>query len=511
MLFRSRREAAGENFKLQTSNRRETSRSKLQGAGSVLCASGLLFGLSFLMKQHGVFFGIFGGIYLIVCGFITDEHGPTRMNTGLFRTEYRVSGVKGKARRRSFDAVAIIYDVLLFSAGFVLPYALTCLVLWVAGVFPQFWFWTVSYASKYVSQVPLTYGSDAFKLGLNVVLGPDTLFWVLPWAGAVVMWWESRFAETSNFKLQTSRSSRQEAGESREQKAESRKQKGESGKQKVESIPKSVPRIETDEYGGRQNSKLISAPRLFLVLFLICSFASVSVGFAFRPHYFITLLPALSLLTGLAVSRALHLLRRDRTIELFLAVPILAGVGIAVIWSLAGNGAVWFTMTPQMAKRQVYNTTAHEEAANLAGYIKAKSAKNARIAVIGSEPEIYFLSHRRSATAYLYAFPLMENQPYAEKMQVEMIAQIETNKPEYVVYCNDDLSWLATPDSNRHVFDWWKKYWGENLELLETIPIKERHVVSMLEQTPELTQTNNADGSGKCLLLLKRKQTADLR
>jgi hypothetical protein len=38
--------------------------SQLSTLNSQLFLSGLLFGLAFLMKQHGVFFGIFGGVYL---------------------------------------------------------------------------------------------------------------------------------------------------------------------------------------------------------------------------------------------------------------------------------------------------------------------------------------------------------------------------------------------------------------------------------------------------------------
>src|SRR5207245_406009 len=118
-------------------------------------------------------------------------------------------------------------------------------------------------------------------------------------------------------------------------------------------------------------------------------------------------------------------------------------------------------------------------------------------------------SHRRSATGYIYTFPLMEIQPFALRMQEEMISQVETNKPEYVVYMNDDLSWLKFRNSELKIFDWWKGYWAANLDLVDTLPIKERHSESLWEKTPELEPAFNADGSPKCLLLLKRKAAAD--
>jgi hypothetical protein len=240
--------------------------------------------------------------------------------------------------------------------------------------------------------------------------------------------------------------------------------------------------------------------RFFVALFFICSVASTSVGLYFRPHYFITLLPALALFTGLAVSRALHALKHEKTLELFVAIPILGLLLVAVLWSLAGNGAVWFTLSPDKAHLEVYRSTVFDESAKMADYIRTHAAKNARIAVVGSEPEIYFLARRRSASGYIYMFPLMEDQPYAAKMQEEMIAEIEKNRPEYVVYVNDDFSWLRGPNSNPRVLDWWKGYWAENLELVTTVPIKEWPA-----DKDEPQPAANSGRDPKCVVLLKIK------
>lgn len=238
--------------------------------------------------------------------------------------------------------------------------------------------------------------------------------------------------------------------------------------------------------------------------FLVCSFASVSIGFHYRNHYFITLLPALSLLAAVAVSRAVHLLAaKVRTLELFAALPLVATFGIAVIVSLTFDAPVWFGLNTEKAEMQVYHTTEQREAADLAKYLRDHAAKDARIAVIGSEPQIPFLAHRLSATGYIYMYPLMEDQPYAEKMQEEMIREIEKNRPDYVVYVNDDLSWLRKPNSLGKIDDWWKSYWQKNLELINTIPIEEWH-----GDTPDPVAAMNRAGDAKCLLLLKRKASA---
>ena len=67
--------------------------------------------------------------------------------------------------------------------------------------------------------------------------------------------------------------------------------------------------------------------------------------------------------------------------------------------------------------------------------------------MLGSEPEIYFYSHRHSATGYIYTYALMEPQKYAQQMQQEMIREIERARPKYLISVAMNYSWLRRPDS----------------------------------------------------------------
>jgi hypothetical protein len=408
----------------------------------LVAAAGLCFGLAFLMKQHGLFFGVFGGIYLLrvrvgewlaASGVRTQQPGIRSLRE---RTEFSFAG---PASRTSL--VRIIRDLSLFALGWVLPYGLTCLVLGLAGAFHQFIFWTITYAGQYASAIPLVHGPEVLRTAINAVVGPNLGFWVLPWVGALVMWWEARLA----------------AGNPR---AETRRPKSESGG------ADHVSRFTFQASG-------IPYARFFLMAWLFCSVASASVGLYFRAHYFILVLPALALLTGVAVSRGLYLLKHDQTIELFLALPILGGFGIAVCAALIGHGAVWLTLPVDTSMRSIFGSNLFAETAHVADYLKAHAAKEDRIAVLGSEPEIYFLSRRRSATGHIYTYPLMEEHPYALKMQEQMIAEIERTRPAYMVFVDDTYSWLARPESPQRLFEWWKAYWAAEMDLVLTIDVQE--------------------------------------
>jgi hypothetical protein len=97
--------------------------------------------------------------------------------------------------------------------------------------------------------------------------------------------------------------------------------------------------------------------------------------------------------------------------------------------------------------------------------LKANTPTGASIAVIGSEPEIYFYAQRHSATGYIYTYALMEDQSYAKRMQQEMASQIEQARPEFVVFVNSAASWLRHPNSSSFIFDWAAKYLTSQYEL----------------------------------------------
>jgi len=259
----------------------------------------------------------------------------------------------------------LIGDLGWFALGCLLPYGLTCLVLWWAGVFHPFIFWTITYASKYAAAIPLVNGPDMLRGIMRAVVGPNLLFWLLPWIGALVMWWEDRLGV---------RSQRSEAG--------------------------------SQEPGGRSHDSAsrIQRPRFFLIVLLFCSFASTSVGLYFREHYFITVLPVLALLTGVAVSRALHLLKHDQTSSCSWPCPSWECLQLARRGAprprvrLAGKCRGTRPRGAFSARRSLPKPPG-------GGLPQVSHGERRARGRAGSEPEIYFLSGRRSASGYIYAYP----------------------------------------------------------------------------------------------------------
>lgn len=202
--------------------------------------------------------------------------------------------------------------------------------------------------------------------------------------------------------------------------------------------------------------------RLFIVGFTLCSLAAVYPGW--RGHYFIQLFPALGLLAGAAFHGVWSAWERwNIPNPQTLLIPLFL---VILVTPLFQWRSIYFTLTPAAATRAVYPGSPFPETVEIGRYFAAHCPPDGRIAVLGSEPEIYFYSGRRAATGYISAFPLMEPQPYALAMQKEMISEIESAAPDYVAFVHVPVSWLQYSDSNPFVFFWFQQYQRSHLKLV---------------------------------------------
>jgi hypothetical protein len=93
-----------------------------------------------------------------------------------------------------------------------------------------------------------------------------------------------------------------------------------------------------------------------------------------------------------------------------LTVLLVAGGAAQSFWL---DRAVFFELSPAQACRRIYGANPFPESMEIARFLREHTAPDARLVVFGSEPQILFCADRRSATPFLYVYPLVEAQPYA--------------------------------------------------------------------------------------------------
>jgi len=329
--------------------------------------SGLLLGSSFIMKQSGLFFPLFGGLMILLYPLITKKIRFTRGVTNL----------------------------LIYGAGAVVPLALVFLVMYSNEVFDRFWFWTFVYPKVYGSKIPV---SEVFGM-LSITMPP--LFrsfiplWVLAALGIPALFFYPR-----------------------------------------------------DKW-----------VRIFIGLFLLFSILPALPGFYFRQHYFIPLIPALGFMAAVALDTVnLNVEKHFRQIRWLTALLLI----ILIATGLNTNKDYYFKKSISALTKRYYFGNPFQESIPIAKYIKAHTGPDDAIFVFGSEPQIYFLSARKSATGYIYMYDLVFDHPYVKQMQNEMMERVSEAKPEYVVFVNITYSWNVQPEISDTLFKWFNRFITDN-------------------------------------------------
>lgn len=335
--------------------------------------SGLAFGFAFLMKQPGILFGAFAFFYLAIARW------PRRKSEWM-------------PWSKTLTALAL---------GISLPFALTCAVMYRAGIFGNFWFWTFTYAHRYAAIQSWHDGLIPLHRNVSYLLHFTYWLWILALVGLFAPLWNPPARRTAVF-----------------------------------------------VYG-----------------LLVFSCAAVCPGFYFRQHYFILLLPVTALLVGIAVASATNAIHAKSWSRWLAFVPLVVFV-LACVLTVETNSEYYFTLTPTQAHRVCYAQHPFLEALPIADYLRQHTLLSDRIMVFGSEPEIYFYAHRRSASGYIYFYGLMEDQPLWPVMQKQMMSEVEANHPAYVVFVGNPYSWLlrdGSPQVNA-LIPWMHQYLATSFE-----------------------------------------------
>ena len=339
-----------------------------------LFLSGILLGCAILIKQHAVFFAIFGFSYIVYL------------------------------KKQAKNFVDIYSKVGFFVVGVLTPLILIILINFATGNFDEFWFWAFTYASEYVSLISPDRAVGRFIRSFDPVLNSNFLILLLSLLGVISVGW----------------------------------------------------------------NKTIRSKYVFSFGLLVFSFMAITPGFYFRSHYFILVMPVFSLFAGigaisfLKLSPTHHGLRRNS----FLCIVV-----IFLVAPLFVQKNLLFKMSVSEITRHTYGLNPFLESIEISHYIKENTDEGDVIAILGSEPQIYFYSKRKSATSFLYMYPLMEEHSYARVMQTEMIKEIENSEPKYILVVNVSTSWLLQKKSPRKLLAWSQGYLEKKYKMSGAVEI----------------------------------------
>ncbi len=292
---------------------------------------------------------------------------------------------------------------LAWSLSAALPWLAVATEYWRRGIFDKFWFWTVTTSRYYGAAEPVAQGFANLANEVSNQFAGARWLWCLAAVGASASAWS--------------------------------------------------PAV-------RRHGALLAA-------LTVSSFLALAPKLLFRNHYFYLAAPAAAVLVACALRGLSE--AYAKAVDSSRAQPWAAAVlGAAVLgWTAAQDAAVYYTYSPAQLSRALYGLSAFVESEEIAAYLREHTAADETIAVLGSEPQLFYLSGRRSSSPHIYTYPLMEPNDHAPMLQEEMIADIVQAEPRYLVWVNSPQSWLPRHGSHQRILEWFSTYRESECELIE--------------------------------------------
>ena len=293
---------------------------------------------------------------------------------------------------------------LSFASGILFPLIMTGVFAWLKNDFLNFYKWTFVYSLDYASFIGLNWGWINLKTSFLHMFVEFNILWILALSGLSYLF---------------------------------------------------------------LNRKFSLHQKLFLLAFLLLSFISVTPGYYFRRHYFILLLPAVSIFIAMSIDFT-DLLFKERISSTLLNNYKYLFFILVFGFILVQNGDYLFIDNTNQICRKIYQGNPFVESIPIAEYIKNNTSKTDKIAILGSEPQILFYADRNSATSFIYAYHLVSGSKYDIQFQRQAIKEIEGEKPKYFILVNSSTSWLVQSTAHQAIlatFDWINDYLSQNYTL----------------------------------------------
>jgi 4-amino-4-deoxy-L-arabinose transferase-like glycosyltransferase len=173
---------------------------------------------------------------------------------------------------------------------------------------------------------------------------------------------------------------------------------------------------------------------------LLFSFFGVSVGGFFRQHYFIQVLPAVSLLAAVgawALARRINRQHRPR------AAALVAGYCLA--YALVAGYWYYLPGPAGIKTWNLYFSHPFYESLELGRYLAEHSTPEDTVFVYGSEPQVYFYAGRKCACRYMFTYPLITPYEDSRARQTDAVRELKAQPPLFLITFMPSQAFVIVP------------------------------------------------------------------
>lgn len=208
--------------------------------------------------------------------------------------------------------------------------------------------------------------------------------------------------------------------------------------------------------------------RFWCTLWLLSGLLAIAAGGYFRRHDFLFAAPPLALLAAAGIDACLRRIGRFGRPG-WLRVALAAAVVIAAVLS-----SPWYYL-PGGAERKsarIYGNNPFAESQLVGDYLRQNSEPSDRIFIFGSEPQLLFYAQRRSASRYMFVYPLMFTFEGVSERQQQALDEIRASQPKFIVGAFLATSLLEQPDTPRVLRDGLRELVESSYRLVAATPFR---------------------------------------
>lgn len=233
-------------------------------------------------------------------------------------------------------------------------------------------------------------------------------------------------------------------------------------------------------------------------------FLTVMPGNHYYGHYFLQWVPAVCISIGAFFYAIEEIVRTKFNLQKF---SRYIALGILVLASFSNISALkkyYFNTNTTQLLRQVYGINPFPESKVIADRLNTMLKPEDKIAVFGTEIQMYFYTNRISPSRFagsgaLLEFPIKK----AEEWQKEFISDVEKANPRFLVFYSHPISWLAHPDVKNLIFPWFDKFSAEKYNLIGYADMYDN--ITNYAWAPNLDMVNNPPKSQYRIFVFERK------
>ncbi len=143
--------------------------------------------------------------------------------------------------------------------------------------------------------------------------------------------------------------------------------------------------------------------KLLIITLGVFSFMTIVPGYYFYGHYWIQLIPGVSILAGATFFAIQTLFKTQFKIESKYVAYAYLGLFVILIYShIEKNKTYYFKPNYDLIMRSTYGYNPFPETMEIAKYINANSKPEDQVAVIGSEPEFYIYTNKKAPSRHIF-------------------------------------------------------------------------------------------------------------